>query len=333
MARRAVQLMLQAKHLHRIWKRATPITADARISDLMRKVSPTAELCTSDDVASPSVIGFFSPRLLIPAWLFAKLTPSELEQIVLHESEHLRRRDDWVNLLQKIGLVLFPINPALLWMDRRLNLERELACDAGVIASTKLPLDYARCLTLLAEHRLLHRGIGLSLSAWGRRSELARRVHDLLKPSGCTPQRKTRYASALICIGIIIGGVGMAGSPHLVSFTDAAAPAIQAADTVAIPQSMRPIPVVYRSTTKAHPVLLKTVATLRKAPRARHNVSPRAQLHNVHATAGRPQPRLILTTFTLQTDRFSRAQPPSLPPLSPPYAAVQFENGWLVIQL
>lgn len=330
---RAVQLMMQAKHLHRIWKQATPIAAETGICNLMRKVSPTAQLCTSDDVASPSVIGFFSPRLLILSWLFAKLTPSELEQIVLHESEHLRRRDDWTNLLQKVSLVLFPLNPALLWMDRRLNLERELACDAGVVASTKSPFDYARCLTRLAEHRLLHRGIGLSLSAWGRRSELARRVHDLLKPGGSSPRWKNLYASALICIGLIVGGVGMAGSPHLIAFTDAAGPAIQAADTVAIPQSVRPIPVVYQPTTKAHPVLLKAVAAPDKAHRARHKLSPRAQLHTVRATVKQPPPRLILTTFTLQTDRLNGVRPPSLPSLPPPYATVQFEDGWLVIQL
>ena len=60
------------------------------------------------------MIGFFSPRLLIPEWLFAKLAPSDLQQIVLHECEHLRRGDDWINLLQKVGLALFPLNPALL---------------------------------------------------------------------------------------------------------------------------------------------------------------------------------------------------------------------------
>lgn len=213
MAMRAAQLLMQVQRLHRIWKRAMPITADARIGILLRKVSPSSQLCTTDDLASPSVIGFFSPRLLIPTWLFAKLTPSELEQIVLHESEHLRRRDDWVNLLQKIGLVLFPLNPALFWMDRRLSLERELACDAGVIASTHSRFDYARCLTRLAEQRLMHRGVSLSLSAWGRRSELAQRVQHLLKPAGGMSKWRARVSSALIYAGLIIGGIGMAGSP------------------------------------------------------------------------------------------------------------------------
>ena len=57
--------------------------------------------------------------------MFAKLTLPELRQVVLHECEHLRRRDDWMNLLQKIALAMFPLNLPMLWVDRRLSLERE----------------------------------------------------------------------------------------------------------------------------------------------------------------------------------------------------------------
>lgn len=327
---RSAQLMMQVIHLHLIWKRATPLTSDPRITDLLRVVAPSAQLCTSEDVESPSVIGFFSPRLLIPASLFAKLAPAELEQIVLHESEHLRRRDDWGNLLQKILLVLFPLNPSLLWMDRRLSLERELACDAGVIASTNSPFDYAHCLTRLAEHRLLHRRIALSLSAWGRRSELVRRVHHLLKPAGHMSPLRTGLISGLICTGLVIGGIGMAASPRMLSFTESATPVAQGSDTVTVPETMRPIPVVYRRTADVHPVLLKASGTHRKTHRAVQKKDPQAQLRNVRATATkRPQPQLILTTFTLQKP----ASRPVSPYFSPAYAAVPFADGWLVIQL
>jgi beta-lactamase regulating signal transducer with metallopeptidase domain len=333
MIARAAQLLVQVIHLHRIWKRAKPVSSDARISELLRTVAPSAQLCTSDDVESPSVIGFFLPRLLIPASLFTKLAPSELEQIVLHEAEHLRRRDDWGNLLQKVLLVLFPLNPALFWIDRRLSLERELACDAGVIASTKSPFDYAHCLTRLAEHRLLHRRVALSLSAWGRRSELVQRVHHLLKPSGRISRIRTGVTSALICIGLIIGGVGMAASPRMLSFTDAPTPVAQSSDIETVSTTARPIPVIYRPTANVHPVLLKASVTHRKAHRSVHKAVPQTQLRNVRAAATkRSQPRLILTTFTLQTNESNGARSVS-PHFSPAYAAVRFEDGWLVIQL
>ena len=54
----------------------------------------------------------------------------------MHEMEHLRRGDDWTNLLQKAGLVFFPLNPASFWVERRLCAERELACDDCVLRSS-----------------------------------------------------------------------------------------------------------------------------------------------------------------------------------------------------
>ena len=63
--------------------------------------------------------------------------------------EHLRRADDWTNLLQKLGLVLFPLNPVLLWVEHRLCAERELACDDRVVSSIAGRKAYALCLTHL----------------------------------------------------------------------------------------------------------------------------------------------------------------------------------------
>ena len=92
-----------------------------------------AELCLSDEVDRPSVVGFFRPRILLTPELFACLSAAELEQVVLHEMEHVRRYDDWTNLLQKLSLALVPLHPVLLWVERRMCLERELACDDRVM--------------------------------------------------------------------------------------------------------------------------------------------------------------------------------------------------------
>ncbi len=145
---RGAKLAISGLRLHGLWKRATPVARDI---GSVQSSSRGVELCTSTEIDRPSVIGFFSPRILIPEWLFEKLTPAELKQIVLHEAGHISRADDWINLFQKIGLVLFPLNPVLMWIDRRLCFERELACDDGVLESTHAPGAYASCLVSLAE--------------------------------------------------------------------------------------------------------------------------------------------------------------------------------------
>ncbi|MGH9598475.1 MAG: M56 family metallopeptidase, partial [Terracidiphilus sp.] len=148
---RAIDLALHSFRLRRLWKAARPVELDGSFSalagSLCTKGRRPAQICTTRDLERPGVIGFLSPRILIPDWLFARLTPGELEQIVLHEGEHLRRGDDWTNLIQKLCLLLFPLNPALAWIERRLCREREMACDDGVVRVTHAPRAYAACLT------------------------------------------------------------------------------------------------------------------------------------------------------------------------------------------
>ena len=183
------------------------------------------ELCTSIEVDRPSVIGFLAPRILIPAWLLEQLTAVELNHIVLHEIEHLRRRDDWVNLLQKIGLVLLPLNPALFWIDRRLSTERELACDDGVLERTKMPRAYAASLASVAERRLDERAFRrpgvLALAATGlrrRRSELGQRIESILSMRAPVNRVLTGRLAAAMVAGVVVSAVGLARMPQLVSF-------------------------------------------------------------------------------------------------------------------
>jgi beta-lactamase regulating signal transducer with metallopeptidase domain len=341
MLARGAQLLMHAVRLRRIWRHARPVPMEDPIHSLLQRSGRRAvEVCTSTDVDSPSVIGFFSPRLLIPEWLFAKLAPSDLQQIVLHECEHLRRGDDWINLLQKVGVALFPLNPALLWVDRRLSLERELACDAGVVASTTAPFAYAHCLTRLAEHRLHRRSVALSLSAWSRQSELARRVHHLLRPVRNMSPLHARFAIALICAGLGVGAVQMARAPRLFSFTDPAIPMpiIEAATTAPETAIAQSLPVVYRQEAQPRAAMVNAVLPLHKSHRAVRKSSRRIQPgRNAHTTRLNRPPRIVLTTVELPNyGPSSSAGGAYIQPIrfSPSYyAAVPFGDGWLVIQL
>ncbi len=215
---RGCRLLLNVIHLRALWLAAEPVPGVARLAvPLPFGRSRSAVLCTSADVQRPSVIGFFSPRILIPAALLATLSASEMDQIVMHEMEHLRRGDDWRNLLQKLALVLFPLNPALLWIDRRLAFERELACDEKVLEATSAPKSYASCLVHLAEQSSLARQVSLALGAWERRSELARRVHSILSYRS-VPRRRAGLSAALVIASLMAAFAGLSRTPHLVSF-------------------------------------------------------------------------------------------------------------------
>jgi len=222
---RAVELAIHSLRLRRLWKSATPVTLDLQVQATLRNSARRGiKLCTTTELKRPSVIGFLAPRILIPDWLYAQLTSGELNQIVLHEAEHLRRIDDWTNLIQKLCLVLFPLNPVLLWVERRLCLLREMACDDGVIEKTHAPRDYAVCLTSLAERHLTRRAelssLGaLSLGAWQRRSELVRRVNSILSRKPTLGPVATRSLFAVLGCGLLFGSVELSRCPQLIAFT------------------------------------------------------------------------------------------------------------------
>jgi len=240
---RAVSLAVHAVRLRRVWKAATPVKADAKTRELLEGASFArrnhhVELCTTRELDRPSVIGFLAPRILIPEWLYARLTPGELEQVVLHEAEHLRRGDDWTNLLQKLALVVFPLNPALAWIEGRLCREREMACDEGVVLRTQAPRQYAACLTSLAERGLeRRRAHALSLGAFERRSELVRRVYSILARKEALHPMAAQVLVAVAGCGLLIASVELARCPQMVAFVPAARTATfetQAAQTTAV---------------------------------------------------------------------------------------------------
>ena len=137
-------------------------------------------LLVSTDIPAPISLGFLTPAVLIPQDLLDALSDSELEHIVLHELSHLKRRDDWTNLTQKVIEAVLPIQPAIYWIGRRMALEREMACDDWVIAATGTARRYASSLVKVAElSRWEDAGI-LAAGAGGNRSQLLRRVHHAL---------------------------------------------------------------------------------------------------------------------------------------------------------
>jgi len=219
-------LIAAAVRVRTLWRRATPLQDAAPAAG-----SRHAQVCTSNDVDRPTVIGFFSPKILIPTWLLEKLTPAELEQVVLHEAGHLGRADDWMNLLQKIALVVFPLNPALAWVERRLCFERELACDERVLHALRerasATTGYASCLATLAEYRLERRGrvvreavrnLALALGALGRESELGRRVGRILRPAAQMRPLHARLVMGGAMLGLLVAATGLEHCPRLVAF-------------------------------------------------------------------------------------------------------------------
>jgi bla regulator protein blaR1 len=326
--------------LRGIWKRAVPVEGCDEV--LSAAGFRGVELCTSSDVDRPSVIGFFSPRILIPEELFARLTTSEFGQIVLHEVGHLRRADDWINLLQKLSLVVFPLNPVLIWIEQRLCLERELACDDDVLRLTKAPKAYATCLTNLAEQRLGRRATALSLGVWEKRSELARRVHSILRGGEGMGRNQARVLMGVLVVALLSGSAELARCPEFVSFSSQnespAAEVVQSLRPTAGYQaaSFRMPAAKNNQTVAAHETLLKASMPVDRGTDPRIQIAPKhrgVSARSKQNHMGMRQARGLTVLTSWEEEAPSRRVFAEERMIFTSYAAVRVAGGWLVIQL
>lgn len=178
-------------------------------------------LVVSADVAHAAVVGLVRPVIAISPVAARTLSSDELDQLVVHEYAHVRRRDHVAILLQRIAWAVAGIHPAVWWIDRALTLEREVACDDWVIAHAATPKAYGSCLVKLAEQHTSSAwsaAPGVSLS----RSHLAVRVVRLLDPLRNVSLRPSPMA--LLGAALAIALAATAGA-QLHVFGHAAAPA------------------------------------------------------------------------------------------------------------
>ena len=89
--------------------------------------------------ASPAVWGLLRPRLLVPPDLAAGLGPDGLRWVFLHELAHVRRRDGWVALFQRLVQIAYFFHPAVWLANRMIDIQREYACDDGALAVVGVP--------------------------------------------------------------------------------------------------------------------------------------------------------------------------------------------------
>jgi beta-lactamase regulating signal transducer with metallopeptidase domain len=273
---------------------------DSEIGGILRgfRSRCSVKLCVSSDVASPAAIGFFQPAIVFPAGLLSELSVEEIKVILLHELAHLRRWDDWTNLGQKIVKALFFFHPAVWWIESRLTLEREMACDDMVLAQTASPRAYASSLISFAEKLRNTRGLALAQSLVSRVCQMSQRVAHILDAR--RPNRKGLWtpllgASAAL-LAVILGGAPY--TPRLVAFQSQSsvrqAQQFQPAQHAAEKQS--PVGEVNAALTRT---VTANVAQPRAIPATFH---PRTAIAPLRLKATRPRKPMLIRSRAAEND-------------------------------
>jgi beta-lactamase regulating signal transducer with metallopeptidase domain len=224
--------LLRIQRLRRSCIAIDPQLLSADMQEILadfRKTRPVSVL-VSQRVDVPTAIGFGRPAVVIPAWLVEDLTAAELKYVVLHELAHLRRRDDWTNLIQKLVKAVLFFHPGVWWIERKLSLDREMACDDAVLLQTSAGRVYAQCLARVAEKRMSRRHMALAQAAVDRVHQLSLRVINILAaPGGDRTTRLWKPAIPLVTVTALLCAFSASQAPQLVGVVDAPVPAITAA--------------------------------------------------------------------------------------------------------
>jgi len=176
---------------------------------LPRSLTRDARLLLSSRIGMPMAVGFRNPAILLPERMVRALSSDQIEQVVLHEAAHLERNDDWFALIERLVRAVFFIQPAIWFIGRQIERERELACDDWVVARSGQAKPYAEALARVAE---------IGTTGWtpilatgvGRRKEIFTRLEALFDqtrnkiPSASEPMV---LAAALLLLFVVTQAV------------------------------------------------------------------------------------------------------------------------------
>lgn len=220
-----LHLMVELLRLERFKRDALPLPFEYRDA-LARWTSAAghrcdARVCVSPHTDVPVAVGLFDAMILLPQDLLDTLRPIELEHIALHELEHLRRHDDWVNAAERLAVTFFFFNPAIRWIAAQMDLEREVACDDYVVQLTKEVRPYAHCLTKMAEATQWPRKALAAPGVFVTRKSMSIRIERLLR-AGSSGRLKISYGTALASVAamtLLFAGAEVAGPVFAAALT------------------------------------------------------------------------------------------------------------------
>jgi beta-lactamase regulating signal transducer with metallopeptidase domain/polyhydroxyalkanoate synthesis regulator phasin len=166
------------------------------------------QLRESGEVSSPIVVGALAPVLLLPEG-FARHTGNEIRAALCHELAHVQRRDYLVNAVCQVAALPLAWHPVVDWVQQRIQMTREMVCDAMAAQEMKSHLGYAKCLLALAHSMIGGRDMAAQaqyLGLFGNHT-LEERVMRLMDTTTMSLRAKTARvvsgAAMMIASGVI----------------------------------------------------------------------------------------------------------------------------------
>ena len=200
-------------------------------------------LMLSPAISAASVLGGGRPIIAVAPKLIDRLSPDELDRIMIHEWAHVQRRDDLLSLAHAVVRATAGWHPAVWWLERRMLIEREIACDEITVRLTGCPKRYAACLTAIATLP----GSSLQpMEAVGVLSTpaLTRRVVRILSQRRLASPAFS--AAAAVVAVLVLATFSITAAGHHVAGTIGSQPLVEVSSTTGASSQPQPVSILQR---------------------------------------------------------------------------------------
>ena len=152
------------------------------LSDCEEKlnIKTRVEISCNPLLASPMLIGFLRPRIILPAH---EWEDKELSYIFVHELVHYRQRDMFYKWLIQIVVCAHWFNPFVYLLEKEVNKSCELSCDEKVIAvlDDKEKREYGDTLISFLKSNNLYKSSLASVTLTEGAEQLKERLGAIMK--------------------------------------------------------------------------------------------------------------------------------------------------------
>jgi TonB family protein len=179
-----------------------------RTNWMVRRSQPFTDLggirvLLSGSTSVPLAWGIRKPVVLLPAQA-GEWPEARLRTVLLHEREHVLRRDLLAQVVAQAACALYWFHPLAWWAMRELRKERERACDDAVLSRGVAAPDYAGHLVDVLREAAARRNRWADAPAMAEPSDFESRVRALLdRGRNRTPLSRraaaTLATAALLC--------------------------------------------------------------------------------------------------------------------------------------
>ena len=171
------------------------------VSDMSNRSGITRKVTVwiSEKVEGPLTIGFWKPVILLPIAMFNNLSCSQVEAVLTHELNHIKRNDYLINIFLSVAEVVLFFNPFARMMFGMVKKERENSCDDHVIEAGFNAWEYSEALYILGRYKNEKNNLAIAATGAGK-EYLLQRIRRIMKRNNPSPSILKPFVAFFLCL-------------------------------------------------------------------------------------------------------------------------------------